>query len=115
AYCTRDDPEIASKVEGAIAIAAGWRWLINYQLSQLVVLHDSLLPKYRGFNPLVTALLARDKEIGVTAILANKDFDCGDIVDSKAISVTYPIKISDAIGNVSKLYFDLTQSLLRKI
>jgi len=49
-----------------IAIAAGWRWLIKCNFKQIIVIHDSLLPKYRGFNPLVTALLNKDEEVGVT-------------------------------------------------
>src|SRR5580700_3254643 len=36
--------------------AISWRWLIN-DVSNLIVLHDSLLPKYRGFAPLPTALI----------------------------------------------------------
>ena len=33
----------------------------------LLIFHDSLLPKLRGFNPTVTALIAGEIEIGVTA------------------------------------------------
>ncbi|NCC30515.1 MAG: methionyl-tRNA formyltransferase [Chloroflexia bacterium] len=94
-----------------VAFAAGWRWLIKNPFSQIVVFHDSLLPKYRGFNPLVTALLRKDSEVGVTAIIANKDFDRGDIVASKIAGVNYPVKIAEAIHLVSELYFDLAQSL----
>src|SRR6056297_1344349 len=49
-------------------IAIGWKWLIDIERWKVVVLHDSLLPLYRGFNPLVTALIEGDSKIGVTAI-----------------------------------------------
>lgn len=115
-FCTRRDYlEIKQSFEGALAIAAGWRWLINDKFNQLIVFHDSLLPKYRGFNPLVTALLNRDEETGVTAIIANKEFDCGDIIDSKSIKLIYPIKIEDVIKKVGNLYFELAQSILLKL
>lgn len=115
-FCLRgDDSKIMRSAEGSIAIAAGWRWLIEYEFIQIIVFHDSLLPKYRGFNPLVTALLNRDPETGVTAIIANKEFDCGDIVDSKKIKLKYPIRIEEAINQIADLYFDIQQSILKKI
>ena len=97
-------------------LAIGWRWLVkNNDQSKLFVIHDSILPKYRGFNPLVTALINGDDNIGATCILANKDFDCGDIFDIKAVNITYPIRISDAIDIVSDLYIELSTSLINKI
>jgi methionyl-tRNA formyltransferase len=101
-----------NRVQNLTAIAAGWRWLITDTYKQIIVFHDSLLPKYRGFNPLVTALLAREKYIGVTAIIANKDFDKGDIIQNKTIAVEYPITINNAIARVSELYHDLANEII---
>lgn len=101
--------------EHYVALAAGWRWLIKEPFRQILVFHDSLLPKYRGFNPLVTALLKKDSEIGVTALIANKDFDCGDIVGSRRAEITYPVRVAAAIHLVSELYFDLAKSLIANV
>jgi methionyl-tRNA formyltransferase len=38
------------------SIAIGWRWLIKVD-SKLIVFHDSILHRLRGFNPLVTSLI----------------------------------------------------------
>ena len=54
-----------------LALAIGWKKLINSSYQQVVVLHDSLLPKYRGWNPLLTALINGDSRIGSTALIAN--------------------------------------------
>lgn len=109
----KDDLKLENDhIQNVTAIAAGWRWLINDSFKQVIVFHDSLLPKYRGFNPLVTALLARDKHIGVTAIIANKEFDQGDIISSKAITVDYPITIYKAIRQIADLYYDLTNDVI---
>lgn len=114
-YCERNQaPQNINQPEIYTAIAAGWKWLIREPYRQIIVFHDSLLPKYRGFNPLVTALLNYDSQIGVTAIIANRDYDCGDVVESKAIRVQYPIKISEAIDKISKSYFELAQAVLNK-
>jgi methionyl-tRNA formyltransferase len=86
--------------------AISWRWLIN-DVENLIVLHDSLLPKYRGFAPLPTALIKGEDKIGVTALFADDEFDRGDILGQKQTSVSYPIKIKAAIELVSCLYSDL--------
>jgi methionyl-tRNA formyltransferase len=115
-FCSRDDKlKIVNAAANSTAIAAGWSWLIEYEFIQLIVFHDSILPKYRGFNPLVTALLNQDSKIGVTAIIANKKFDCGDIIDCKSIELDYPITIEDTINKICELYFDIQQSILNKL
>ncbi len=96
-------------------IAISWRWLIQSDLEKLIVFHDSILPKYRGFNPLVTALINGDKEIGVTAIFANKEFDKGDILEIEQVSIKYPIKICEAIDVISVCYQDLLKKIVQKI
>ncbi|MCS5489007.1 methionyl-tRNA formyltransferase [Algoriphagus limi] len=89
-------------------ILLGWRWLINPpEKKEIIVFHDSLLPKYRGFNPLVTALIEGDEEIGATAIFANSDFDSGNIIFQKSIRIKHPIKINQVIQKVANLYLEM--------
>ena len=84
-------------------IAAGWRWLLP-STDKLIVLHDSLLPRYRGFNPLVSQLINEEKKLGVTAFFANERYDSGDIINQACVEVTYPLKIGEAIEKVCKCY-----------
>jgi methionyl-tRNA formyltransferase len=95
----------------SICVAISWRWLINYLGSKLIVFHDSLLPKYRGFAPLVTSLINGEKEIGVTALLASDEYDKGPIIMQKSCSIVYPIKISNAVEVVANLYCELILEL----
>ncbi|MCA1965407.1 MAG: hypothetical protein LDL23_02025 [Flavobacterium sp.] len=96
-------------------IAVAWRWLIKSNLEKLIVFHDSILPRNRGFNPLVTALINGDEKIGVTAIFANKEFDKGDILGVEKVNVIYPIKISEAIDIISVCYQDLVIKIVKQI
>jgi methionyl-tRNA formyltransferase len=48
------------KIRTKYVIAVSWRWLIQSDTTKVIVFHDSLLPRYRGFNPLVTALINGD-------------------------------------------------------
>lgn len=96
------------------AMAIGWRWIID-KYEKLIVFHDSILPKYRGFNPLVTALINGDKKIGVTAIFADKEFDRGGIIGQKIKSISFPMKIQKAIEMVSALYVELTIQIFKML
>jgi methionyl-tRNA formyltransferase len=98
-----------------IIFAISWRWLIYEELQKLIVFHDSLLPKLRGFNPLVTSLIEGYSEIGVTAIRADKEFDKGNILGQEKIAINYPIKIEVAIEMVGKLYAELIVKVLLSI
>ncbi|MFM1864899.1 MAG: hypothetical protein RL677_679 [Actinomycetota bacterium] len=101
-----------SKDPAKSAIAVGWRKLIRHEYEQLVILHDSLLPKYRGWNPLLTALNNGDKEIGVTALLGVSEMDSGPIVTQKKASINYPIRLERAISIVSALSAQIVEKLM---
>lgn len=96
------------------SIAIGWRWLINDD-SKLIVFHDSILPKYRGFNPLVTALINGDKKVGVTALKSSKEYDKGEIIDQEIIEICYPLKIETAIDKIAECFAKLLQNVINKI
>lgn len=94
--------------------AVGWRWIIpNYD--NLVVFHDSLLPKFRGFAPLVNSLVAGEPKIGVTALTAHKNYDEGPILGQECIDITYPITIRKAISLIEPLYFQLVEDIYTRI
>jgi len=97
-----------------ISFAIGWRWIIP-DSAKLIVFHDSLLPKYRGFSPLVNMLIKGEEEIGVTALFASQYYDAGDIIDQQSIRITYPLKISEAIDRVSELYEIVLLRLVSRI
>ncbi|URA10845.1 formyltransferase family protein [Thermospira aquatica] len=94
--------------------AIGWKWLIKNE-KNLIVLHDSLLPRYRGFAPLVNCLINGETRIGVSAIYAAKDYDKGDIIMQVDTIINYPIKIIEAIRLIEPLYFDLVEKIYQKI
>ncbi len=108
------EPSCSDGYELLYKICVGWRWLMTDKYN-LIVLHDSKLPAYRGFNPLVTALLNKDNEISVSAILANDIADSGDIIACKSRNIQYPIKIYDAIKLSIELYVEIVLFLLEKL
>lgn len=99
--------------EADYSIAVSWKWLLY--VNNLIVIHDSLLPKYRGFAPLVNALKNGEKTIGVTAIFGVSEYDRGDIIFQEKIDINYPLKIHTAIEMISNLYMKVINFVISKI
>lgn len=94
-------------------LAVSWRWLIcPASIQRLIVFHDSLLPRYRGFAPLVSALVNGDTNIGVTALFASEEYDRGDIIGRESIVICYPITIEEAIKQIVSCYKKLCISVV---
>lgn len=102
-------------IDSEYSMAISWRWIINTGKSKLIVFHDSLLPKYRGFSPLVNMLINGERILGVTAIFASEEYDRGDIIFQTKIEISYPIKIQDAIKMISNEYIYLIEKIIQTI
>jgi len=92
----------------------GWQFLVYDRPEHMIVFHDSLLPKYRGFAPTVTALINGEPKIGVSAIVPADGVDTGNIVEQFAFDVTYPIKVEDALRLQAEGMARLTLTILKK-
>jgi len=108
------DRKDAPVIESSFSFAIGWRWIIA-GTSKLIVFHDSLLPAYRGFAPLVSSLIKNEKKLGVTALFASKEYDKGEIIAQSSFNVQYPIKIAEAIELISGCYISLVNEITEKI
>lgn len=91
-------------IDTAYAMAVGWRWMIDFPEDRLIVFHDSLLPRYRGFNPLVSSLINGDTRVGVTALLGAAQYDAGPILAQASIEIEYPCTIARAIDEIAVCY-----------
>ncbi|TDQ50732.1 methionyl-tRNA formyltransferase [Actinorugispora endophytica] len=91
----RPDDEVARALEEAdpdIVVANNWRTWIPPHIFALprhgtLNVHDSLLPAYAGFSPLIWALVNGEREVGVTAHMMDGELDAGDIVLQRAVPV----------------------------
>jgi methionyl-tRNA formyltransferase len=110
-FFVRDPSDRAARA----AIAVGWRWLIKRDYVPLIVLHDSLLPKYRGFNSLVSCLINREPQIGVTALIANIEYDRGPVLAQRTVQIEHPMRIADAIACLLPLYADIASEIVANL
>lgn len=110
-YNKQDHPAVSTRYSFAVS----WRWMSQKLESELIVLHDSILPYYRGFAPLVSMLINKEAEIGVTALLASGEYDMGDILAWSSIPVEYPVKISEAIDAITVCYWNCITQIYDQI
>jgi len=97
--------------EHDFVMSIGWQYLIE-GASGLVVLHDSLLPRFRGFAPTVTALLCGETRLGVTAIRAVSEVDAGPILSQHAVEIAPPISIQHAFERLAECYVSCITDVL---
>jgi methionyl-tRNA formyltransferase len=91
----RPDDELALRLKEArpdLIVANNWRTWIPPEIFSLppygtLNVHDSLLPAYAGFSPLIWALINGEEEVGVTAHMMDEALDAGDIVLQRAVPV----------------------------
>ncbi|MBE7704167.1 MAG: methionyl-tRNA formyltransferase [Cyanobacteria bacterium SIG28] len=61
---------------------------------ETINLHVSLLPKYRGANPIQRAIINGDTQTGICTMITELGLDCGDIC------MTHPIQIANNMNCV---------------
>ncbi|MEU6816710.1 methionyl-tRNA formyltransferase [Streptomyces sp. NPDC046860] len=90
-----DDAELLAAVKESrpdIIVANNWRTWLPPELFDLpehgtLNIHDSLLPSYAGFSPIIWALLNGEERVGVTAHRMNAGLDAGDILVQRSVPV----------------------------
>jgi len=62
-------------------------YIIDYPKFGCINAHASILPKYRGASPIQRAIMAGERESGVTAMYMDAGLDTGDIILCEKISI----------------------------
>jgi methionyl-tRNA formyltransferase len=100
--------------EDGIVFVVGWQYLFKEHPPNVIVFHDSLLPRYRGFAPTVTAMINGDPIVGVTALQLAANVDSGPIVAQRAVPITYPAKISQVLAQQAQAMVELAEEIVRR-
>ncbi len=84
--------QIIKEMAPDLFIVVGCRVLIGMDLFEksrlgAVAVHDSLLPKYRGFAPLNWAIINGEKNTGVTLFFLTAEMDQGDIIAQEVFDI----------------------------
>lgn len=68
---------------------------------ETINLHASLLPKYRGANPIQRAIINGDKETGICTMITELGLDCGDVCLKEVISIPDNMTCVDLFEEIS--------------
>ena len=112
----RPTPDLIDRVKLAepdIIVANNWRTWLPRELFDLpphgtLNLHDSLLPRFTGFSPVIWSLISGASETGLTAHRMDDDLDTGDVLVQKAI----PIGPTDTATELVRATIDLIPEVL---
>ncbi|WP_407566994.1 methionyl-tRNA formyltransferase [Polymorphospora sp. A560] len=112
----RPDDDLTEEVKRAdadIIVATNWRtWIppaiFNQPRYGTLNVHDSLLPAYAGFSPLIWAVINGEPEVGVTAHMMDEELDAGDIVLQRAVPVGPTDTTTDLFHRTLALFGPIT-------
>lgn len=84
---------ILRRIKPDIIFSISWRQMLSREILEIpkmgcINLHGSLLPKYRGFTPVIWAIINGEKKTGVTLHYMNEKPDAGDIIAQKEVEIS---------------------------
>jgi methionyl-tRNA formyltransferase len=86
-------------------------WLLESAPLGVVNIHPSLLPAWRGAAPVTRAILAGEKETGVTFMLTDSGWDTGPLLHS----ITMEIEPGDTTGTLERKLSRLAASAVVEV
>lgn len=92
----RKEPEIQEalkKLEPDFFVTFAFGQILSQEVLDIpkyetINLHASLLPRYRGANPIQRAIINGDKETGICTMITELGLDCGDVCQKLVIPIS---------------------------
>ena len=108
-----------SNVDADFGILAAYGKIIPKEIIDIfpqgiIVVHPSLLPKYRGPTPIQTAILNGDEETGVTLFLMDEKIDHGPIIFNFQFSISNNDNYETLLRKLAEVGADLLIETLPK-
>ena len=94
-YYTKDEDEIIALFEACnvdMIVMAGWMRVVSKKFcdafaGQIINLHPSLLPKYKGLHAVEQAMKAGEEETGCTVHFVTEELDSGAIIKQQKVPI----------------------------
>ncbi len=105
--------EVMAELQPELCVVSGWYWILPSAILDavprgVVGFHPSFLPRYRGFAPVVWAMINGDEEIGLSLFSIVPGLDEGDIWDQRSV----PVGLDDGVGKVLERLEDAAVDIL---
>ena len=112
----KDEDEIIALFEAYqvdLIVMAGWMRIVSKKFieaypGQIINLHPSLLPKYKGLNAIEQAMSAGESETGATVHWVTEELDSGAVIKQQ----TVPILPGDTVETLQRAIQQAEHNLL---
>lgn len=106
----RKEPEIQDelkKLEPDFFVTFAFGQILSQEVLDIpkyetINLHASLLPKYRGANPIQRAIINGDKETGICTMITELGLDCGDVCQKLVIPISETMNCEELWEEIAK-------------
>lgn len=89
--------------------------VLNIPKYETINLHASLLPRYRGANPIQRAIINGDKQTGICTMITELGLDCGDVCKREIIDISDEMNCGDLYEKISDMSPKLLEETLEGI
>ena len=79
---------------------------------ETINLHASLLPKYRGANPIQRVIIDGEKETGICTMITELGLDCGDVCIKLPIEIDQNMTCTELYNKISEVSPELIEETL---
>lgn len=98
------------KYKPELCIVMGWYYLISKEIIEMVQngfigIHNSLLPAYRGFAPVVWSILSGDKETGFSIFSFDEGMDTGNIWYQEKVEIDHNDYVGDVLNKIDEAIY----------
>ncbi len=102
-----DLSESIDRYKPDICIVMGWYHIISPRILDLVHggfvgIHNSLLPRHRGFAPVVWSIIAGDNQTGFSVFSLDAGMDTGNLWYQEAIEINKSDYVEDIIAKLNR-------------
>ena len=116
----RKEPEIMDalrKLEPDFFVTFAFGQILSQEVLDIpkyatINLHASLLPKYRGANPIQRAIINGDTETGICTMITELGLDCGDVCLKEIIKISDKTTCVDLFEEISEKSPELLEKTL---
>lgn len=89
--------------------------VLNIPKYETINLHASLLPKYRGANPIQRAIMNGDKHTGICTMITELGLDCGDVCMREVLEIPDNMNCENLYNEISNKSPELIKKTLTGI
>lgn len=112
--------EVLKKLKPELLVVVSYGQILPQEIINLAPLgiinvHASLLPKYRGCSPIISAILNGEKKTGVTIMRIVKEVDAGDMLLQREVEILEDDNAKTLSERLSKVGADLLVEAVKQI